>query len=74
MAKATHNITCSIPGGWYGNDPGTFENEPKRGNVVVDPAEIELALRWLKRRARITNTGVTSTINPGVSISYELRR
>lgn len=72
MKTKKHEITCSIPGGWYGNDPGHLDDyNPKRGNVVVDSKMIVPAITWLKRRAKIEKT--QSHNDDGVAITYELR-
>lgn len=67
------NITQNIPGGWYGNDPGTWgQNYPnqKHGNVIVDPEQLPQALAWLKRRATVTCTRI---VDDGIGITYELK-
>lgn len=66
-------ITHRIPGGWYGNDPGWFPPDYKLGNVVIDPALLVQALTWLKRRAEIIKTEISSDINPGIILHYHLR-
>ena len=72
-AKLLRSIVQRIPGGWYGNDPGGLDkNDPKRGNVVVNPKAIAPALRWLMRRAEILETGTTTDPNPGILITYRI--
>lgn len=62
------DIINDIPGGWYGNPPGTL-TDSAAGNIVVDARYIEQALRWMRRRRLwITETGATS--DGGVSIEY----
>ena len=69
-----YEITFNIPGGWYGNDPGTLAADPLSGVVTIDPAKAHPALRWLSRRAEITETFVGGTPNPGLVISYRIRQ
>jgi len=66
------NITENIPGGWYGNEPGSFH--PKRGNVVVDPEKAIFAVEWLKRRRiKIEYLRPHREIgNDGIAIGYIL--
>jgi len=67
------SIVFGIPGGWYGNDPGFLDHDPKMGNVAVAPDRIADAVTWLRKRARIVSTCISRDINPGISITYELR-
>lgn len=46
------SIVQTIPGGWYGNDPGSL-TDPKEGNVTVGSDYLDAALRWLLRRAKV---------------------
>jgi len=66
-------ITFSIPGGWYGNDPGYYAPDTKAGNVVVNPTKAVHAIRWLSRRAEILGTALSDDANPGLMIAYRLR-
>lgn len=63
-------IAFEIPGGWYGNDPGTFECNMKAGNVVVDPEKVINAITWLKRRAKIERTALTGD---GILLDYTIK-
>lgn len=67
-------ILHRIPGGYYGNDPGTLPHAPGRGRVVVDPEKVVEAITWLRKRATITRTWIECTPNPSFGIAYELRR
>ena len=51
-------IVHRIPGGWYGNDPGVFPSDPRKGVVSVDPSKLVNAITWLRRRATITETSI----------------
>ena len=68
-------IVQRIPGGWFGNDPGSFDKLPKAGNVVVDVRRLKDAMRWLQRRANILATSVFigQNNNHGVQFDYELK-
>lgn len=73
--KLLRSIVQLTPGAWYGNDPGDLDkNDPKRGNVVVNPKAIAPALRWLMKRAEILETGTTTDPNPGILITYRIGR
>ena len=43
-------VVHAIPGGWYGNECGSFDNDANAGNVVVNPSKAHLALKWLQRK------------------------
>ena len=70
--KRKHSITYDIPGGLYGNDPGSFASDINAGNVVVLPEAIDPALRWLKRRADIIGTFLSPN-GDGIGITYTLK-
>lgn len=68
------DVVGEIPGGWHGNNPGAFPNNPMAGNVVVDVKSIEKAIAWLKSRAKITGTDshMDGKGCLGVLIKYEM--
>lgn len=71
MMVVTHNI----PGGWAGNEPGWYATDPCRGNVLIDPRRIVLAVTWLRRRAEILSTRVyLGSGEPAILLTYRLRR
>ena len=74
MRRKRTDITCSIPGGWYGNDPGGGDGSNlEDGNVTVDPCKIDQALVWLRRRAAILETSLGPYRDRGICISYRLK-
>ncbi len=68
--KASKSIVMSVPGGWYGNDIGVYN--PDKGNVVIDPAKIVPAVKWLSRRVTIIETGLHNATHEsaGIFITY----
>lgn len=65
----TEITTNNIPGAWYGNDLGYDQDNPNRGNVVVNPELIAGAILWLiRQKASIMKTGIH---NGGILIHYE---
>jgi hypothetical protein len=75
------NIVHTIPGGFYGNNPGYNDRDPGEGNVTVASDRIDAALRWLLRRAVVLSilAGRVYAVNPnwpvdsGIRIQYRLR-
>lgn len=59
----------NCPGAWLGNMP---DKDHKTGNIVVDPARIDPALSFLKRRFHVTGTSIfmaySGTAHPGIKI------
>lgn len=75
-ANKRFEITCNIPGGWYGNDPGTWTDPfdqiyRHKGNVVVDVGQIAAAIDYLRqRRWNVVATKLHSS-DGGILIQYE---
>jgi hypothetical protein len=67
------SIVHSIPGGWYGNDPGSTPGDPKAGTVVVDPSRSADAIYWLIRYRRVKLVAVRQMDDGGILLSYQRR-
>ena len=70
MKASKNDVTMSIPGGWYGNDAGSFAYNLKAGHVIVDPTKALEAITWLNRRAKIERTDIC---HKGLLLDYTLR-
>ena len=68
------DIVCSIPGGLYGNNPGSFNTDINFGNVIVDCQYTLQALTWLRRRANVKAISPAHNDPKGIHIAYELKR
>ena len=62
----------SIPGALYGNEPGTFETNPKAANVIVDGMNAYNAIKWLEKRATIDYMFSIASGNE-IGISFTVR-
>jgi hypothetical protein len=72
--KKQQSITMSIPGGWFGNDPGSLV-DPREGNVIIDASRTVPAIKWLSRRAEIIETYISyHYTTPGLHINYRVKR
>lgn len=69
MANKKADIFYDCPGAWRGNSPGSFESNPRIGNMVIDPKLTVQALAFLRRRAEIVSTDL-SPQGDGLLIIY----
>lgn len=68
------SVVESIPGGWYGSDPGFMSHLPQRGIVVVSPYTLLDSLKWLARRARVLSTAIDIHNGQcGIVLHYDAR-
>ena len=67
-AKRADDLFHACPGSWFGNMP---HDGQAYGNVVVNPARIDPALRFLRRRFRVIRTAIYVAPNPGIVIEIE---
>jgi len=68
------NIVNSIPGGWYGNEPGFLATDPGCGNVCIAPERLHVALQWIMRRATVLSVEAGHYQDKGFDIQYRLKR
>uniref|UniRef100_A0A6M3JQ30 Uncharacterized protein n=1 Tax=viral metagenome TaxID=1070528 RepID=A0A6M3JQ30_9ZZZZ len=69
------SIVSTIPGGWYGSDPGFNPHNPKTGHVAVNPDQAHYALDFLRHKRAIVNK-ITVVDEPGghsLLITYDVR-
>jgi len=65
------NVVNDIPGGWYGNNIGSFVNDADAGNVVVDLKQAHHAVKWLQKRHYQVISFFRSDDANGLGIAYK---
>ena len=70
------SIVSTIPGGWYGTDPGYLPESPKIGHVAVNPAKSHLSVDYLRRKIHAKITAIEVIDEPSghsLLIRYTIR-